>query len=70
MYEIRCKSLGFDCPGVVRDLTKDAVLQQALAHAAQLHGVTATPALAASVMAKIQLLDGPGAHGTSMPEKL
>lgn len=68
MYEIRCKSLGFDCPGVVRDLTKEAVLQQALAHAAERHGVTATPELAARVLAEVRPIDGPGAHGTSMPE--
>lgn len=54
MFELRCRQVGFDCPGVVSGDTKEAVLQQAAAHAAQVHGVQASPALAAKVMAAIQ----------------
>jgi predicted small metal-binding protein len=45
--------VGFDCPGVVRATTKDELLQQAAAHAAEVHGTEVTPALAAKVMAVI-----------------
>jgi len=53
MFELRCRDVGFDCAGVVRGKTKDEVLQQAAAHAAEVHGTVVTPALAAKVMALI-----------------
>ena len=38
MFELHCKDVGFDCPGVVRGATKEEVLKQAAAHAAEAHG--------------------------------
>lgn len=54
MFELRCRDVGFECHGVVRGATKEAVLQQAAAHAVDVHGAEVTPALAAKVMAVIQ----------------
>ena len=53
MYELRCSDVGFDCPGLVRGATKEAVLKQAAAHAAEVHGTQVTPALAEKVAALI-----------------
>jgi len=60
MFELRCKDVGFECHGVVRGATKEAVLQQAAAHAVEVHGAEVTPALAAKVMAVIQDCQGHG----------
>ncbi|HVL34332.1 MAG TPA: DUF1059 domain-containing protein [Burkholderiales bacterium] len=49
MYELRCKDVGFDCPGVVRAQTTDEVLKQAAQHARQAHNTEVTPELAAKV---------------------
>jgi predicted small metal-binding protein len=54
MYELKCKDVGFDCPGVVRADTKEAVLQQAAAHAKQVHNTEVTPELAAKVSSLIK----------------
>jgi predicted small metal-binding protein len=64
MFELRCRDVGFDCPGVVTGATKDAVLQQAAAHAAAAHATTVTPEMATQVMALIQERPGdtPAAH--------
>lgn len=40
MKELRCREIGFDCEGVVRAETEDAVLRQAATHAKTVHGVT------------------------------
>lgn len=63
MFELRCKDVGFDCPGVVQGSTKEEVLQQAAAHAAAAHGTALARELATRVMALIrrQPGDGPGA---------
>lgn len=65
MYELRCRDVGFDCPGVVHGLTKEDVLKQAAAHAAETHNTQVTPAMAEQVAALIHLRaeDTPGAHG-------
>ncbi len=55
MYELRCKDVGFDCPGVVHGATKEDVLAQAAAHAAQAHDTVVTPELAVKVSALIQV---------------
>ena len=60
MFELRCRDVGFDCAGVVRSMTKEAVLQQAADHAVSVHGVEVTPALAATVMAAIQVCQSSG----------
>ena len=70
MFELRCRDVGFDCPGVVRGMTKEAVAQQAAAHAVEVHGAVVTPALAATVMAAIQNGESHGldaSHGSSAP---
>lgn len=54
MYELRCKDVGFDCPGVVRGATKEEVLRQAAAHASEVHKVQVTPELAEKVSSLIQ----------------
>lgn len=54
MYELKCKDVGFDCPGVVRAVSKEAVLQQAAAHAKQVHNVEVTPELAQKVSSLIR----------------
>jgi predicted small metal-binding protein len=54
MYELKCKDVGFDCPGVVRADTKEAVLQQAAAHAKQVHNTEVTPELAAKASSLIK----------------
>jgi predicted small metal-binding protein len=61
MFQLRCRDVGFDCPGVVRGATKEDVLQQAAAHAAEVHGTTVSPELAAKVSGLIQAqpVDGP-----------
>lgn len=65
MFELRCKDVGFDCPGVVRGATRDAVLQQAAAHAAEVHAVAVTPALAEAVMAAMR--EGKGDDAEAKP---
>ena len=32
MFELRCRDVGFDCPGVVRGATKEEVLELSLIH--------------------------------------
>lgn len=54
MFELRCKDVGFDCPGVVRGATKDDVLKQAAAHASRVHNTEVTPELALKVAALIR----------------
>ena len=54
MFELHCKDVGFDCPGVVHGATKEEVLKQAAVHAAEAHGTQVTPELAAKVTALIR----------------
>lgn len=54
MYELKCKDVGFDCPGVVRGATKEEVLKQAAAHAKQVHNTEVTPELAEKVSSLIR----------------
>lgn len=65
MYELRCRDVGFDCPGVVHGPTKEDVLRQAAAHAAEAHDTQVTPAMAEQVSALIHLREeaAPGAAG-------
>lgn len=55
MYELRCRDVGFDCPGVVHGATKEEVLKHAAEHASAVHQVQVTPALAAKVSELIRL---------------
>jgi len=65
MFELRCKDVGFDCPGVVRGATKEDVLKQAAAHAAEVHNTEITPELAAKVLALIREQSVGGHSATS-----
>lgn len=52
---LRCRDLGFDCNGVVRAETDEEVLQQAVTHARDVHGLEAVPdGMAQSVAAAIR----------------
>jgi predicted small metal-binding protein len=46
--------VGFECAGVVRGASKEEVLEQAAAHAREVHKVEVTPELAAKVSSLIQ----------------
>jgi predicted small metal-binding protein len=65
MFELRCRDVGFDCAGVVRGATKDEVLQQAAAHARDVHGTVVTPELAVKVTALIRDDHGDGHDAAS-----
>jgi predicted small metal-binding protein len=65
MFELRCRDVGFDCPGVVQGATRDEVLQQAAAHARAAHQTEITPAMAAQVATLIRENPAPDAlHNT------
>ena len=36
---IRCRDVGFDCPGVIRAATEEEALQKAAEHANKVHGL-------------------------------
>jgi predicted small metal-binding protein len=61
MYELRCKDVGFDCPGVVCGATKEDVLKQAAEHASKVHNMEVTPELAAKVSTLIREQGEPSA---------
>ena len=65
MLDLHGKDVGCDCAGVARGMTKEAVLQQAAAHAVDGHGALVTPALAATVMVVIQDPQGSGPQDVS-----
>lgn len=47
---IRCKDVGFDCPGVIRAPTEDEAMKRAAEHAKTAHGIKdITPEIAAKV---------------------
>jgi predicted small metal-binding protein len=47
---IRCKDVGFDCPGVIRAPTEDEAMKKAAEHARTAHGIKdITPEIAAKV---------------------
>lgn len=54
MYELCCRNVGFDCPGIVTGETPDDVLRQAAEHASAVHGVSVTPEMAEKVAAMIR----------------
>ncbi|MBD2757599.1 DUF1059 domain-containing protein [Spirosoma validum] len=49
MKELRCKDVGFDCPGIVTGETEADVLQLAAQHAQEVHNVTITPEIAEQI---------------------
>lgn len=47
---IRCKDVGFDCPGVIRAPSEEEALRMAAEHAKTAHGVTQlTPEIVSKV---------------------
>ena len=53
--EIKCADVGMDCEFVARAKTTDALLQQVVAHAAEVHGIEEiTPDLHAKVASVIR----------------
>lgn len=55
MYVIRCRDVGFDCPGVVRAETHEQVMAQVARHAKDAHGLEVTPELAAKVAGLVKV---------------
>lgn len=52
---IRCKDVGFDCPGVIRAETEDEALSMAAEHAKSAHGIQQiTPDILAKVRGVMQ----------------
>jgi predicted small metal-binding protein len=47
---IRCKDVGFDCPGVIRAPSEEEAMRKAAEHARRAHGIKEiTPEIAAKV---------------------
>ena len=47
---VRCRDVGFDCPGVIKAKTEEEALKLAAQHAMQVHGVKEiTPEIVAKV---------------------
>ena len=49
MKTLHCSDAGFDCKAVIQADSEEAVLQQAAAHAKQVHGIEVTPELAEQI---------------------
>ena len=49
MKTLHCSDVGFDCKAVIQADSEEAVLQQAAAHAKQVHGIEVTPELAEQI---------------------
>ena len=54
MKTLHCSDAGFDCKGVLTANTEEEILQQAAAHAKEVHGVTVTPELAEQIKTLIK----------------
>ncbi len=54
MKELRCKDVGFDCPGIIQAESEDEVMQLAAQHAQDAHQVTVTPEMAEQIKPLIQ----------------
>ncbi|GAB4017057.1 DUF1059 domain-containing protein [Spirosoma sp. KCTC 42546] len=49
MKELRCKDVGFDCPGIIQAESETEVLQLAAQHAQEVHQVLVTPEMAEQI---------------------
>lgn len=49
MKELRCKDVGFDCPGIIKAENETEVLKLAAQHAQDVHHVTITPEMAEQI---------------------
>lgn len=54
MRTLHCRDAGFDCEGVIRAETDEQVLQGASQHAREVHGVEASPEMAAQLKSLIK----------------
>ena len=54
MKTLHCHDAGFDCAAVIRAETEQEVLQQAAAHAQQVHHVAVTPEMAQQIKTLIK----------------
>jgi len=54
MKTLHCSDAGFDCKGVISAKTEAEALQQAAAHAKEVHGVTVTPQMEAQLKTLIK----------------
>jgi predicted small metal-binding protein len=63
MFELCCRNVRFDCPGIVTGQTPDDVLRQAAEHASAVHRVPVTPELAAKVASQIREVPAPASKG-------
>jgi len=54
MKKLNCSDAGFDCKGVLTAGTEEEILQQAAAHAKEVHGVTVTPEMAQQIKSLIK----------------
>jgi len=68
MFELCCRNVGFDCPGIVTGTTADDVLSQAAEHAWVVHGVRVTPEMAAKVATMIRAVPPPGQGAGQAPD--
>ncbi|QHV97458.1 DUF1059 domain-containing protein [Spirosoma endbachense] len=49
MKELRCKDVGFECPGIIQAESEAEVLQLAAQHALDAHQVMVTPEMAEQI---------------------
>lgn len=54
MKVLRCRDVGFDCPGVIKAESEEQVLQMAAQHASQVHQVQVTPEMAEQIKTLIR----------------
>lgn len=54
MRTLHCRDAGFDCDGVIRAGSDEEVMGQAAQHAREVHGVEATPEMAAQLRGLIR----------------
>lgn len=54
MKTLHCSDAGFTCQAVVKANTEEEILQQAAAHAREVHGVEVTPEMAAQIRTLIK----------------
>ncbi|MBX3051876.1 MAG: DUF1059 domain-containing protein [Caldilineaceae bacterium] len=54
MKTLKCSDVGFECAAVVTAETVEEVLEQAAAHARDVHGVLVMPEMAEEIAKKIQ----------------
>jgi len=54
MKTLKCSDIGFDCAAVVNAETIGEMLDQAAAHAKEVHGVAVTVEMAKEIATKIQ----------------